>query len=217
VTHDATQALRELVWNARHRRMPHELDWYQKNKWLTQRLMAIASDPFSIVSNMVRHALGKPKRFKVDSVHLELRTEQEPNRASRVKLCDATDVFGQRKAELHWALTSRDKRTMRVAAELFGAELDRLQLGHLNIDAWLLSDDLVFPDSMVGGHHHMGTTRMSDAISQGVVDADCRAHEVDNLYIAGTSVFPTSGYVNPTATLLALSLRLADHLKIVTA
>lgn len=214
---DATQALRELVWNARHRRLPHQLDWYQKNRWLMQRLRAVATDPFSIIANMVRHALGKPKRFKVESVYLELRTEQEPNPDSRITLSDATDAFGQRRARLHWALTERDKRTMRVTARLFQAELRRLQLGDVAIAPWLMADDLAFPDDMVGGHHHMGTTRMADDARQGVVDADCRMHEIDNLFVAGSSVFPTGGFVNPTATLLALALRMADQLKRTTA
>jgi choline dehydrogenase-like flavoprotein len=210
---DATQALRELLWNARHRRLPHQLDWYQKNQWLKQRLRAVASDPFGIAGNLVRHALGKPKRFNVESVFLEVRTEQEPNRDSRVTLGETTDAFGQRRARLHWALTERDKRTMRVTAQAFQAELRRMRMGELTIAPWLLADDLVFPDDMVGGHHHMGTTRMADDARRGVVDADCRAHEVDNLYLAGSSVFPTGGFVNPTATILALALRLADHLK----
>ena len=60
--------------------------------------------------------------------------------------------------------------------------------------------------------HHIGTTRMSDDPRSGVVDANCRVHATDNLYVAGASVFPTSGHANPTLTILALSLRLADHL-----
>ncbi len=217
VGRDATQALRELIWNARHRRLPHQLDWYQKNRWLTQRLRAIAGDPISIAGNLIRHALGKPKRFKVDSIYLELRTEQEPNRDSCVTLGESVDAFGQRRARLHWALTPRDKRTMQVIAELFRGELRRLRLGDVAIAPWLLSDDLVFPDHMVGGHHHMGTTRMSTSPAEGVVDPNCRTHEVDNLHIAGSSVFPTGGFVNPTATLLALAVRLADQLKSVAA
>jgi choline dehydrogenase-like flavoprotein len=62
-------------------------------------------------------------------------------------------------------------------------------------------------------HHHMGTTRMSEQPKTGVVDANCKVHGVDNLYIAGSSVFPTSGYANPTWTIIALALRLSDHLK----
>ncbi len=65
----------------------------------------------------------------------------------------------------------------------------------------------------MGGPHHMGTTRMSADPNHGVVDADCRMHTVDNLYIAGSSVFATGGYANPTFTLVALALRLADKLR----
>ena len=67
-------------------------------------------------------------------------------------------------------------------------------------------------ESVVGQHHHMGTLRMSSAASGGVVDPDLRFHDVPNLYAAGSAVFPTYGHVNPTLNLVALSLRLADHL-----
>ena len=59
----------------------------------------------------------------------------------------------------------------------------------------------------------MGTTRMSADPAQGVVDADCRVHGMANLYVAGSSVFPTCGSANPTLTIVALALRLAAHLK----
>ena len=59
--------------------------------------------------------------------------------------------------------------------------------------------------------HHMGSTRMAVSPRNGVVDANCRLHGVDNLYIAGSSVFPTSGIANPSLTLLALGFRLGDH------
>ena len=58
-----------------------------------------------------------------------------------------------------------------------------------------------------------GTTRMHDSPRHGVVDRDCRVHGIGNLYVAGSSVFPTCGYANPTLTIIALSIRLADHLK----
>ena len=69
--------------------------------------------------------------------------------------------------------------------------------------------------ALEGGKHHMGTTRMHRDPRHGVVDADCRVHGLANLFVAGSSVFPTGGYVNPTLTLVALALRLADHLKVV--
>lgn len=213
VSQDSTQALRELLWNLRHRRMPHQLRWYYDNKWLQQRLGAVARNPLGIMTNIVRHARGKPKRFKVDSVFLEVRTEQEPNPESRVTLSDQTDAFGQRRAHLHWSLTERDKNTMRVAAAAFNSELVRLGLGTLDTANWLKTQDLSWPTDMVGGHHHMGTTRMSENPRTGVVDSNCKTHALDNLYIAGSSVFPTVGYVNPTSTVLALAFRLAEHLE----
>ena len=210
---DATQALREIVWNMRHRRLPLDLDWYQKNRWLMQRLGAIARNPMSIISNLVRHKMGKPKRFRIKDMYLELRTEQMPNPQSRVTLGDKRDALGQPLPHLHWALTGQDKHTMQQMAGLVDNELRRLGLGRVNIADWLKSDDLTFDPEMVGGHHHMGTTRMSVDPGHGVVDANCRAHGLKNLYVAGSSVFPTASYVNPTMTVLALAFRLADHLR----
>ena len=60
--------------------------------------------------------------------------------------------------------------------------------------------------------HPSGTTRMSASPRDGVVDADGRVHGIDNLYVAGSSTFPTSGHFNPTLAIVALSARLADHL-----
>jgi choline dehydrogenase-like flavoprotein len=65
--------------------------------------------------------------------------------------------------------------------------------------------------------HHMGTTRMADDPRRGVVDVACRVHGIRNLYVAGSSVFPTSGFASPTLTIVALALRLADHLKLALA
>jgi len=74
--------------------------------------------------------------------------------------------------------------------------------------------DTGWPASMTGGMHHAGTTRMHDDPREGVVNADCRVHDIANLYVAGSSVFPTMGAANPTLTIVALALRLADHLKL---
>ncbi|MFQ5678548.1 MAG: GMC oxidoreductase [Gemmatimonadota bacterium] len=201
---DATQALREIVWDLAHRRV---------RPGILRRLGYVASDPVGLVRNTYRHLRGRPKRFRFRSLYLELRIEQEPNPDSRVTLGATTDPFGLPVAHLHWALSERDHVTMRVLAEVVDAELRRLGLGAVVIDEWLRLGAPRFPDHMVGGHHHMGTTRMSGDETGGVVDGTCRTHAIDNLWIAGTSVFPTSGCVNPTPTALALALRLADHLK----
>ena len=61
-------------------------------------------------------------------------------------------------------------------------------------------------------HHHVGTTRMHADPGQGVVDAHGRVHGLTNLFVTGSSVFPTGGFANPTLTIVALALRLAEHL-----
>ncbi|MCF7992277.1 MAG: GMC family oxidoreductase [Thiohalocapsa sp.] len=143
---------------------------------------------------------------------LWLRGEQAPNPESRIMLSDQRDALGQRRTRVQWRLSALDKRTLRVSAHLIAQELGRLGIARLRLPLWLVEDDDAWPDTLWGGCHHMGTTRMSRTPAAGVVDTDCRVHGVDNLYIAGSSVFPTSGYANPTLTIVALALRLADHL-----
>ncbi|MGH7999336.1 MAG: GMC family oxidoreductase, partial [Brasilonema sp.] len=82
-------------------------------------------------------------------------------------------------------------------------------LGQLQIELDGEIPQVMFPST----HHHMGTTRMHDDPKQGVVDANCQLHGVSNFFIAGSSVFPTGGYANPTLTIVALAIRLADHVK----
>jgi choline dehydrogenase-like flavoprotein len=86
-------------------------------------------------------------------------------------------------------------------------------MGRVRILDWVTRPKPVWPSTLSGGWHHMGTTRMHDDPKQGVVNASCRVHGMANLSIAGSSVFPTAGAVNPTLTLVALTLRLSDHLK----
>jgi choline dehydrogenase-like flavoprotein len=86
-------------------------------------------------------------------------------------------------------------------------------MGRLRVEDWLLDGTPDWPTAFRGAWHHIGTTRMATDPGRGVVDETCRVHGIGNLYIAGCSVFPTSGWVNPTFTIVALSLRLADYLR----
>ena len=150
-----------------------------------------------------------PQRF----YHLTTRQEQAPNPDSRVTLSAEKDALGVPRARLDWRATELDKRSMRTFYQLLGREMGRTNTGRVQIRDWLLSDDLNWPSFISGGWHHMGTTRMSSDPKQGVVDANCKVHGIANLYIGGAAVYPTAGAVNPTLTLVAVSLRLADHLK----
>jgi choline dehydrogenase-like flavoprotein len=146
------------------------------------------------------------------------RAEQAPNPDSRVTLSSETDCFGKPRADLNWQLGAQDKQTIRKLGETLGYELERLSLGTLQLSDWLANDDLVWPvdptvsNHPIGGYHHMGTTRMSDDDGQGVVDKNLTVHGYSNLHIAGSSVFTTGGWANPTLTIVALSHRLAEYL-----
>ena len=145
---------------------------------------------------------------------LYTRSEQSPNPDSRVTLSDQRDRFGLPRAKLTWRLNSLDKLTVRKSVELIAQEFERLHIGRVTPDRWLVSDDRTWPDFVRGGYHHLGTTRMGSNPRTSVVNSDCRVHGLANLYVAGSSVFPTGSHVNPTLTITALALRLAQHLKL---
>lgn len=165
---------------------------------------------------------GRPGIARV-TVHA--RAEQAPNPDSRVQLTDEVDRLGLRRLALDWRLTPLEKRTVRATSRLLGRELGRLGLGRVRLPEWL-EDDAggdrgddwgEWGVTLAGGHHHMGTTRMADDPKRGVVDRDCRVHGLDNLYVAGSSVFATGGFATPTLTIVELALRLAEHLKAASA
>jgi len=147
----------------------------------------------------------KPK----NSYTLFSRTETEPNYNSRMYLGDKLDHFGQRQIVLDWQTSELDKQTIFKSNMLLAEEVGRLKLGRVKLADWLYDGTNEIP--IDGGHHHIGTTKMSNDATNGVVDANCKVHGIDNLYIAGSSVFPTGGYVNPTLTIVALAARLADY------
>lgn len=147
------------------------------------------------------------RRFK--SFQLFYQTEQAPNPNNRITLSAARDPLGCQKLELHWQWSDVDASSIGRTHELLAAEFARSGLGELRLD-----DGATAPQLLTGGvAHHMGTTRMHVDPKQGVVDENCRVHGVENLFVAGSSVFPTGGYANPTLTIVALSLRLADHIQ----
>ena len=147
----------------------------------------------------------------LEGIWLSTRIEQVPNPNSRVSLAEERDAFGMRRVQLDWQFTEIEKRSVVRALELLGAELGRTGLGRLRIE--INDDPTSWPADLAGGWHHMGTTRMSEDPARGVVDRDCRVHRMDNLFIAGSSVFTTAGSGTPTMTLVALALRLSDHLR----
>ncbi len=87
------------------------------------------------------------------------------------------------------------------------------QLLNATAAAWVTDTKPIGEADLSGNYHFIGATRMSPDPRDGVVNANCKVHGVDNLYVAGCSVFPTGGHANPTLTIVALAIRLADHLR----
>ncbi len=157
-------------------------------------------------------------KVKRMGLYVMARAEQAPNPDSRVQLSTERDSLGSPRADLDWRLGSLDKETMLQFGHTLQREFKRLGYGKVTTSDWLQDGRPEWPvdasvgNHPIGGYHHMGTTRMSDSPATGVVDANCTVHGYDNLHIAGSSVFTTGGWANPTLTILALSHRLGDHL-----
>ena len=162
-----------------------------------------------------RDEMDSPKNenFLFKEFKLFTRMEQSPNPNSRIQLDDERDELGVPRANLDWQLSDIDKRSIRKLHEVIGEEVGRSELGRVRLMDWLQEENSEWPSTLGGGWHHMGTTRMSDDPKEGVVDANCKVFGIQNLYMAGSSCFPTSGAANPTLTLLALTFRLSEHLK----
>jgi len=143
---------------------------------------------------------------------LFFQAEQAPNRESRLQLSECRDEFGVPRIAPRVRLSEVDYRTVKVFYRQLDLALRTERLGRLEYDEAELDAYLgQLTTNFNSCAHHVGTTRMSADPARGVVNSDCRVHCVGNLYVAGSSVFPTSGHANPTLTLLALTLRLADH------
>ncbi|MBI2255268.1 MAG: GMC family oxidoreductase [Proteobacteria bacterium] len=137
--------------------------------------------------------------------------EPIPTPGNRVLLAASRDALGQNRAKLVWRPTIEEHRDLARNVDALGQSFGRWGRGLVKA---LFTEKPAWGEDEIGwGNHHVGTTRMAIDPKQGVVDADARVHGLGNLYVAGSSVFPTGGPVNPTLTIVALTLRLADHIK----
>ncbi|MGW6124031.1 GMC oxidoreductase [Nocardia sp. NPDC055165] len=180
-------------------------------RWQDLRIML--SDTGLVASGARRRSVdgaGLPHRL----VHVEVRAvvEQTPDSDSRVRLSTRTDPLGMPLPQVDWRISDQEDRTVRRATALLVGEFARLGLPEPQVVPTALPDS-TDPLPLTDCAHPSGTTRMSADPRHGVVDQHCRVHGVDNLYIAGSSVFPTNGHVNPTLTVIALAVRLADTLR----
>jgi choline dehydrogenase-like flavoprotein len=150
------------------------------------------------------------RRFPVIELHAA--PEQVASRDNRVTLSDRRDRLGRQRPRVAWSWDRGDRQNATRSVELLAAALRDAGVGQLEPWGSLLGRDA---PRFGGFHHPMGTTRMHPDPTAGVVDLECRVHGLENVYVAGSSVFPTGhGYANPTLTIIALAVRLGDHLKI---
>ena len=134
--------------------------------------------------------------------------EQEPDYNSRLFLSNDKDMFGINKVKLDWKIGNKEAMSIFEIQKSINFQLEKNNYGFV--------EDFIDPygtNSFSDASHHMGTTRMSNSFSDGVVDTDCKVYCTSNLFVAGSSIFPVSGYANPTLTIAALTIRLADHIK----
>ncbi len=187
----------------------HEGRKYGRNE------LSVREDLVKVITNLDRVAI-KTYRKLFDSKSLSkfcdthLISEQAPNPDSRITLSSQRDELGLNRAKLDWRLSPIDKHTIRRSQQIIAEEFERSGLGKVQIE---LTNDESSWQFLTGSYHHMGTTRMNTDPRQGVVNEHCQVHGISNLYVAGSSVFPTSGLSNPTLTIIALAIRLDDHIK----
>jgi choline dehydrogenase-like flavoprotein len=145
------------------------------------------------------------------SYPIEFDSEQTPLASSRVSLTREVDSVGMRRVDLNWQINPDDLEATQRAFRLLRDVLSQNSQCRFEFDDESLAQAV--SESIPGGGHHIGTTRMASSACDGVVDRDCAVFGLSNLYVASSSVFPTSSHANPTLTIVALALRLADHLK----
>ncbi len=145
------------------------------------------------------------------SIQVHMAMEPIPNPDALVRLSDDLDIFGQRKLEVKWLVSEQELANAHRAIQIGALEFGQMGLGRAS--APILEKPDQWPAEFTSGKHHCGTTRMASNPKQGVIDKNAKVFGIDNLFVTGSSIFPTIGHTNPTLNLIAFSLKLSDHLK----
>lgn len=204
--HDGVSALKAIVGQLKRRRNPEKL--------LSSLKSSVTNIPE--VMNFL-YSLKVKKRIRAKrqgDIMLEIHAEQEPDYESCIRLSFKEDALGMPLAQVDWRVSDRTRIAVQRYVETFQSEFNRLAIADVEIVPDLIDNALSFQHHLRDVYHQMGTLRMSRDATAGVTNLDARMHEVPNLYIAGCSLFPVSGYSNPTFTGLALASRLSDHLRV---
>jgi choline dehydrogenase-like flavoprotein len=170
--------------------------------WLRWRILARRKMP----------SIAFPSPEQLYCLHFD--AEQAPNPENRVRLGEEKDALGMPRLRVDWHYSDRDVESALRCFQIIKRDFERCGVGKMNsTDAEVVEN---IRRGACAGAHQFGTTRMAADPSRGVVDSNCRVHGIDNLFISTSSVFPTVSYVNPVLTIVALGIRLADHLKVLS-
>ncbi len=201
------EALREFRVRIRQRKLLESLPYALPSLFgmgdVVRYSRCLKANPFLEGSHYWQPAATNGARFR--TFEPEFYLEQAPDPANRILLSQKRDALGRPLAAASWSWGRQSQESAHRAAEILGEAFQKSNLGQLR----LLNSPRLNPSA----HHHIGATRMANDPKAGVVDENARLHGADNLYIAGSSLFPTGGYANPTLTALALCLKLIDHLQ----
>ncbi len=202
-------ALKAIGQNVR----PAKLRSAEGRSDLTKALGSVLSRPHNVAYALwQKGVLNQP--VSVGTPMLGIGCEQEPNPQSRVRLSEQTDTLGMPRTALDWRLSGAEVRTIERFLEVVVAEWKRLGIADLTpSDIPIRGREQGKYGGFADASHHIGTTRMGDDPKTSVTDSRCRVHGYDNLYIGGSSLFPTGGFSNPTLTALALCFRTGDEIK----
>lgn len=187
---------------------------FRFNKEMLRKTFRITKNFATCFSSIVHYFLYGRSYHPNAKFHIGFTTEQEPNFDSRILLSTRQDALGMPLSNVQWKLTELTLHTIQRFAKTLQAEFKKANIGEVECMPWVHENTSEWQKYITDQFHHMGTTRMHDSPRYGVVDRECRIHGVENLYIGGSSVFPTGGHSNSALTLIALCLRLADKLKI---
>jgi choline dehydrogenase-like flavoprotein len=144
------------------------------------------------------------------TIQLRVHCEQEPESGSSICLSEERDALGLLRTRLDWRISDLEQKTILDFARTAKQEL--ADVAELKLDADLERGDEGYRERCDDSNHHMGGMRMAASASAGVVDENLRLFGTKNCYVCSGAVFPTSGFSNPTHTVLALAVRLAEHL-----
>lgn len=165
-----------------------------------------------VVTAYRRYALGRSPLGRPTAIPLRCHLEQVPDSNSRITLSNRCDRFGVPLPQVDWRRSDTELRTLRVFTATIADEFRRLRLGEVVPEPWLAAPSEGWMEKVDSAYHHSGTTRMAASPGHGVVDSSCAVFGVPGLYVAGAGVFPIAGYANPTLTIVALAIRLGEHL-----